>query len=272
MTKAKAQTKPVLPAKPSKPARSARDDDELARMRVAHARSEKRHDPVSVNATREPDGRLGLDAPHDDGRGWLIRLGDAVGSRSDPFALGQLNHLVAMLRQEDQAPETMLNAMLAAVDSVRPENEAEGALAVQMAATHHFAMACLSRAACATTIPQAEANGNLATKMLRTYTTQLEALAKLRRGGAQKVTVEHVHVYQGGQAIVGNVATGGGGGSLENGQQAHAPLDARSLAFAPVGPVLCQDAGRDEMPVAGREGEEAVPDARRREGERGSEG
>jgi hypothetical protein len=29
--------------------------------------------------------------------------------------------------------------------------------------------------------------------------------AKLRRGGEQKVTVEHVHVYPGGQAIVGSV-------------------------------------------------------------------
>ena len=35
--------------------------------------------------------------------------------------------------------------------------------------------------------------------------TQVEALAKLRRGGTQKVRVEHVHVYPGGQAIVGNV-------------------------------------------------------------------
>lgn len=272
MTKAKTQVKPALPVKSSKPVRPARGDDELARMRVAHARREKRHDPVSVDATREPDGRLGLEAPHDDGRGWLIRLGDAVGTRSDPFALGQLNHLVAMLRPEDQAPETMLNAMLAGVDAVRPENEAEGALAVQMAATHHFAMACLSRAACATTIPQAEAHGTLATKMLRTYTTQLEALAKLRRGGAQKVTVEHVHVYQGGQAIVGNVATGGGGAQLENGQQSHAPLDPRSLAFAPVSSVLRDDAGRDRMPVTRGEGEGSMPDAWRRERDRSSEG
>ena len=35
---------------------------------------------------------------------------------------------------------------------------------------------------------------------------QIEALAKLKRGGEQTVRVEHVHVYPGGQAIVGKVS------------------------------------------------------------------
>jgi len=55
------------------------------------------------------------------------------------------------------------------------------------------------------------ANVNHATKMLRTFTAQMEALKKYRTGGQQKVTVEHVHVNEGGQAIVGNVSQGGGG-------------------------------------------------------------
>lgn len=41
---------------------------------------------------------------------------------------------------------------------------------------------------------------------------QIEALAKLRNGGRQHVTVEHVTVEAGGQAIVGNVTQGAGGG------------------------------------------------------------
>ena len=40
--------------------------------------------------------------------------------------------------------------------------------------------------------------------------TLLEALNRHRGKGHQKVTVEHVHVHQGGQAIVGSVETGGG--------------------------------------------------------------
>ena len=38
---------------------------------------------------------------------------------------------------------------------------------------------------------------------------QLEAMQKLKgKAGQQKVTVEHVHVHEGGKAIVGAVSTG----------------------------------------------------------------
>jgi hypothetical protein len=48
-------------------------------------------------------------------------------------------------------------------------------------------------------------------RLQRAFTTQLDSLSKLRRGGQQKVVVEHVHVYEGGQAIVGNVTHAGRG-------------------------------------------------------------
>ena len=48
-------------------------------------------------------------------------------------------------------------------------------------------------------------------KLTRTFATQVEALKRYRSKGEQKVTVEHVTVNEGGQAIVGNVETGGGG-------------------------------------------------------------
>jgi len=47
-------------------------------------------------------------------------------------------------------------------------------------------------------------------KLARTFTMQMAALKQYRTGGQQKMTIEHVHVYEGGQAIVGNVQGGGG--------------------------------------------------------------
>ena len=41
-------------------------------------------------------------------------------------------------------------------------------------------------------------------KLTRTFATQME-LKRYRSKADQKVTVEHVHVHQGGQAVVGNV-------------------------------------------------------------------
>ena len=84
-------------------------------------------------------------------------------------------------------------------------------------------------------IDHLHAFGALATKLLRTYTMQTEALAKLKRGGEQTVRVEHVHVYPGGQAIVGAVSTqrAEGGVADERGNQADGAIDARAIAFAP---------------------------------------
>lgn len=53
-------------------------------------------------------------------------------------------------------------------------------------------------------------NLNQANKLSRTYSTLLEALNRHRGKGQQKVTVEHVHVHSGGQAVVGVVGTPGG--------------------------------------------------------------
>src|SRR5262249_16939390 len=66
--------------------------------------------------------------------------------------------------------------------------------------------------------------GNLAVKLLRTYTMQMEALLRYRGKGEQKMTVEHVHVYQGGQAIVGAVHHGGGARTKTGEQPVHTQL------------------------------------------------
>ena len=72
-----------------------------------------------------------------------------------------------------------------------------------------------------------------------------------RTGGQQKVTVEHVTVNQGGQAIVGNVSHPGGGSNAKSEDQPHAPKP-RSIGHAP-GTTMPSDieAERQAVPVAG---------------------
>jgi hypothetical protein len=48
-------------------------------------------------------------------------------------------------------------------------------------------------------------------KLARTFSSQVEALKKYRSTGEQNIRLQHVNVSEGGQAIVGNVQTGGGG-------------------------------------------------------------
>jgi hypothetical protein len=44
-----------------------------------------------------------------------------------------------------------------------------------------------------------------AARLMKTFTMQVEVLRRLRHGGQQFVRVEHVHVNDGGQAVIGNV-------------------------------------------------------------------
>ena len=64
-----------------------------------------------------------------------------------------------------------------------------------------------------------ERNGPLkaatAGRLLRAYATQVETLRRWRNGGSQVVRVEHVHVNEGGQALIGNVRKDGSGGESE---------------------------------------------------------
>ncbi len=50
-----------------------------------------------------------------------------------------------------------------------------------------------------------------ANKLSRSYAVLLDALNRHRGKDQQKVTVEHVHVHSGGQAVVGMVEAPGGG-------------------------------------------------------------
>jgi len=81
----------------------------------------------------------------------------------------------------------------------------ETMLAAQMAAVHNVTVIYARRLTIADTLMEAEAAERSFNKLARTFTTQMEALKRYRTGGEQKVTVQHVDVQDGGQAIVGNV-------------------------------------------------------------------
>ena len=162
-----------------------------------------------------------------------------------------------------------LNGLIAFVDGLKPRSELEAMIACQLALTHGLSMELLQRTKDAKQVPQFEAAGNMAAKMMRAFAMQVDALTKLRRGGEQTVRVEHVHVYPGGQAIVGTVT--GGRGTEKSEHQPNAPQnnqtgEPRSLTFAPGEAMPSVDARGKAVPVASGEGQESMPHARRREG------
>src|SRR5829696_772786 len=180
------------------------------------------------------------------------------GSRSDDFNHVLVNEVVKTLwttHSGEAFKDQQYAAAAGGLVGIGPKDELEGMLAGQIIAAHNAAMECYRRAM----IPEQSFEGrkeNLtqANKLSRTYATLLEALNRHRGKGQQKVTVEHVHVHSGGQAIVGAVEAGGGVLS-ENQRQAHEPTQQRALASARSASVWSEEPGRSALPSAACEGQ-----------------
>jgi hypothetical protein len=150
-------------------------------------------------------------------REWWHRLKNALGTRSSAFVAASVQQLIAAARLPNSGiSEVAVNASLAFIEGAKPRDELECALVIQMACTHSATMAVLSRVRGAHGGDRSvAAMASAAARLLRAYATQVEALRRLRNGGSQTVRVEHVHVNEGGQAIIGNVQRGVGGETTE---------------------------------------------------------
>lgn len=122
------------------------------------------------------------------------RLLGAFGTNSTPFmqrALFDLENMCARRGEVDDPNCTALNAALAIVAAIDPQNELEAALAVQMAGTHAVSNEMLGRVMRTTEIDRMAAHLGAATKLQRTFTAQLEALTRLRDKGQQTAPPAH---------------------------------------------------------------------------------
>ncbi len=145
--------------------------------------------------------------PDGQAREWWHRLKNAFGTASSAFIGASLQQLIAAARLPHSGiSEIAVNASLAFIEGAKPQGEIEGALLLQMACTHAVAMAVLGSLGGGHGPDRNIAlKASAVSRLLRAYTAQLEILRRLRNGGTQVVRVEHVHVNEGGQAIIGNV-------------------------------------------------------------------
>jgi len=196
------------------------------------------------------DGEVSID--HPDRRFAKALLSDALGTADPDFLEGVVTQLIeASLLPDGARDEKRLNFLLSVIKGVKPRDPLEALLALQMAAVHEATMDEAHRLA--TTfrdIAERESAVAALNKFARTFTDQLEALKRYRSGGAQTVTVQHVHVGDGGQAIVGPVT--------------RAPAAAK--AAAPAAPALAHSAEEPMARVAASSATAPVEVRRRRGG------
>jgi hypothetical protein len=185
----------------------------------------------------------------DDRNGKLKHLGGSLFDSWNNILANQALQSLWLKNSDQETQDKQYSATLAALAGIGPKDELEGMIAAQMLAAHNAAMECYRRGMIGEqTFAGRSENLSQANKLSRTVTMLVEALNRHRGKGQQKVTVEHVTVNAGGQAIVGNVDTPPGGGFQPKSEdQPHA------LTHAP-GATLqgTIEAERETLPVASR--------------------
>lgn len=201
------QRKKALPLPENEQAVTAYEQTPEEQEAIKAFRAAQKAKIPAPNLKMTEGGQVYVDHP-DLGVGWLL-LSQATATTSIDFLEGiisQLANVATIGRKPDQGGT---NFALAVVKGISPRDQLETMLATQMAAIHLATMTFARRLAHVDNIPQQDSAERALNKLARTFTTQMETLKRYRTGGEQKVTVHHVTVNEGGQAIVGTVERSG---------------------------------------------------------------
>ena len=197
-------------------------------------------------AKNEHGPTIGLDHPD---RAIAYRLLiEALGTSNSDFVNGLLSQLALCGSRDSEIDEAGLNFMLSVIKDIKPRDQLEAMLAALMAGIQMTTMTFMHRLAHVDNVAQQDSAGALLIKLNRTFAVQMETLKRYRTGGEQKVTVQHVTVSEGGQAIVGNVN-----------QAPHKPPPSEADTSQP----MLTDARVTPMPLI-EERKQSVPMSRRR--------
>ena len=163
--------------------------------------------PIGVKLRRINANLAQAYPPKGDERLWWARLKVALGTSSSDFVNASLYQLQAAASLPGAGIcEIAMNAALAFVESLRPQNELEAALAIQMACTHSANMTILSRLRGGGDRHVA-ATSSASARLVQAFATQAETLRRLKIGNLQTVRVEHVHVHGGVKAAIENITS-----------------------------------------------------------------
>jgi hypothetical protein len=170
-----------------------------------------------------------------------------TGSDDEDLSTKLVYQVLAAQSPDYSASDEQVGATLAAMAAMQPQDALEGMVGAQLIAIHHAAMECYRRAA----IDGQSFHGwreslNQASKLSRTFAALSEALDRRRGKGQQRITVEHVHVHAGGQAIVGSVTSG----APDNQKLEEQSNATQEIAHEPSIPLRSQDTAWETVPVA----------------------
>ncbi|BCG91426.1 hypothetical protein [Mesorhizobium sp. 131-2-1] len=196
-------------AKPYEPT-----ERELAVQKAYRKRTHQaRPTPTMAIAMSKSDGKTvaSISINHPDPKLGFELLSESLAADSEAFLTGTLDALGMVTQRGGTVSEQNMNYALSMVVGMKPRDQLETTLAVQMAAIHIATVNTAASMGGAKTEVVKEGYERALNRLTRTFVAQVEALKRYRSKGEQRVVVERVTVERGGQAIVGTVAQGGGG-------------------------------------------------------------
>ncbi|WP_051669378.1 hypothetical protein [Bryobacter aggregatus] len=142
----------------------------------------------------------------------LLDIPESFGIRNldvAQYLYGQTFSALATVGRSDPADIEELDKVALSVRllvEMKPEGVLEAMLCNQMIATHDAAMAMMQAVPHRDGgIHRQESGLTNGAKLMKLFAEQVEVYQKLKgQGTQQRVTVEHVHIHEGGQAMVGN--------------------------------------------------------------------
>lgn len=169
--------------------------------------------PLRFECDSEDESKKVREITFDDDTEATEALKRVFGTTSASLIFELLNKGINVLSTDPNAQH--YNAVAESLSDFKPRNAMEARLCTQAQALFSQGMNLLSFANDESMIPQQSHCLRFALQCLRLHNETVQALDKLRRGGEQKMTVQHQHfnVNDGGQAAImaGNFRSGGGG-------------------------------------------------------------
>ena len=174
---------------------------------VLRTSSPSRQRPVRLKLHRIHANHAKAYPPDGNSKLWWSRLQRALGTSSSDFVNAALAQLMAAARLPGGGicPVAM-NAALAMIEGQRPKDEVEAAIVMQMACAHGAAMMLLARfGGGGGGDRRVQSLAHATARIITAFNHSAETLRRRRQGGSQYMRIDHVHVTEGGQAVIGNV-------------------------------------------------------------------
>jgi len=152
------------------------------------------------------NGVIGPDGRHyGDYEEFVVDATSATATGNEELAFALLNQLARAQGVVSEKSTVDVNRSLSLLSEFGCKNIQETSMAIHIIALHSHASRLLMKAANETHPELQKGFYIMALKLSKAFGTMMETFHKYKRNGTYKMQIEHLHVHNGGQAIVGTI-------------------------------------------------------------------